>query len=81
LAVATIKNGIRQAAAPEQYRVMVVDNSLAIRGLLSRALGTDPAIRSGIREQRKSALEELHRGRCHPHIEMPVMDGLTAFRG
>ena len=62
---------------------MVVDDSVVVRGLIVRALESDPSIEiSGSVGNGKLAVERLAR---HPadvvvlDIEMPVMDGLTAL--
>lgn len=77
--------GLQKAAttAPTPIRVLVVDDSHVIRGLLSRSLGSDPGItvvataRNG-----KSAIDEVTRTEVDVvvlDIEMPVMDGMTAL--
>ncbi len=70
-------------AAPALVRVMVCDDSLAIRGAIVRILETDPAIRVVARAVNgKAAIEELARTPVDVlvlDIEMPVMDGLTAL--
>jgi len=67
----------------QRYRVMLVDDSAVIRGLLTRSLETDPAIRvlcsagNGL-----MALRALERNDVEVvvlDIEMPEMDGLTAL--
>jgi two-component system chemotaxis response regulator CheB len=72
--------------SPEKpYRVMVVDDSAVIRGLLTRSLESDPAIaviasvQNGAHavqtvERREKDIEVVVLD-----IEMPVMDGLTAL--
>lgn len=65
------------------YRVMVVDDSAVIRGLLSRALEADPSIEvvasvsNG--EQAIVAVTRHDVDVAVLDIEMPVMDGLTAL--
>jgi two-component system, chemotaxis family, protein-glutamate methylesterase/glutaminase len=70
-------------AAPALVRVMVCDDSLAIRGAIVRMLETDPAIRVVARAVNgKAAVEELARTPVDVlvlDIEMPVMDGLAAL--
>lgn len=67
----------------EPIRVMVVDDSAVIRGLITRALETDPAIsvvasvqdgQMAIRTVSREDIEVVVLD-----IEMPVMDGLTAL--
>ena len=68
---------------PGPYRIMVVDDSAVIRGLLTRALESDPAVevvasvsdgQQGIRALGRHDVEVVILD-----IEMPVMDGLTAL--
>ena len=73
-----------ERAAPRReaaIRVMVVDDSAVVRGLISKQLAADPAIEVVCTAANgEIALRELAR---HPvelvmlDIEMPVMDGLT----
>jgi len=72
-----------QKSRSGQYRVMIVDDSAVIRGLMSKWLGEDPAIQIvGTAGNGEMAL--LSMSRYDPEviildIEMPVMDGLTAL--
>ncbi len=69
--------------AEDPHRIMVVDDSAIIRGLLTRVLESDPAIKVvasvGNGQMALNALS------CHVidvivlDIEMPVMDGMTAL--
>jgi len=70
-------------AHPDSVRVMVVDDSVVIRGLLSRWVDADPALdlvashRNG-----RLAVEDIERSNPDVvvlDIEMPEMDGLTAL--
>lgn len=69
------------AAAP--YRVMVVDDSAVIRGLVGRWLGADPAVQLVAScPNGRVAVTEVARMRPEVvvlDIEMPEMDGLTAL--
>ncbi|MGD1879059.1 MAG: chemotaxis response regulator protein-glutamate methylesterase [Kiloniellaceae bacterium] len=69
--------------AGDPYRVMVVDDSAVIRGLLTRALEKDPAIKViasvGNGELAIKSLERHDVEVIILDIEMPVMDGLTAL--
>lgn len=69
-------------AAP-QARVMICDDSLVIRGAISRMLEADPRIRVVARAGNgRIALEEIRRHKVDVlilDIEMPVMDGITAL--
>jgi two-component system, chemotaxis family, protein-glutamate methylesterase/glutaminase len=67
------------------YRVMVVDDSAVIRGLLTRALETDPTIKVVTTVGNgQLAIDALARPDSDIEvivldIEMPVMDGMTAL--
>jgi two-component system chemotaxis response regulator CheB len=65
------------------YRVMIVDDSAVIRGLLTKALETDPEIKvSSTVGNGQLAIDALRRTDVDVvvlDIEMPVMDGLTAL--
>jgi two-component system, chemotaxis family, protein-glutamate methylesterase/glutaminase len=65
------------------YRLMVVDDSAVIRGLLTRALEADPEVSvlasAGNGEMALSALKRYDIEIVILDIEMPVMDGLTAL--
>ncbi|WP_447908911.1 protein-glutamate methylesterase/protein-glutamine glutaminase [Brevundimonas bullata] len=66
-----------------RIRVMVVDDSAIVRGLIVQTLERDPALRVVARAaQGEAALAELDRTAVDVvvlDIEMPVMDGLTAL--
>jgi two-component system, chemotaxis family, protein-glutamate methylesterase/glutaminase len=70
-----------RAAAP--YRLMVVDDSAVIRGLLTRSLEADPEVEvlasASNGEMALSALSRHDIEIVILDIEMPVMDGLTAL--
>ncbi len=67
----------------DPYRVMVVDDSAVIRGLLTRFLEVDPAISVVASVSNgQMALDKLGRTDVEIvvlDIEMPVMDGMTAL--
>lgn len=67
----------------DPYRVMVVDDSAVIRGLLTRALEEDPCIKVvasvGNGEMAIKTLDRFDIEVIILDIEMPVMDGLTAL--
>lgn len=71
-----------QSAQPVA-RVMICDDSVVIRGAITRMLETDPGIRVVARAANgAAALAELQRQPIDVivlDIEMPVMDGLTAL--
>ena len=70
-------------SSADPYRVMVVDDSAVIRGLLTRALEQDPTIEVVASVPNgQMALTQLPRQPVDVvvlDIEMPVMDGLTAL--
>ena len=78
--VAGVRPGIRSVAP---LRVMVVDDSAVIRGLLTRSLESDPDLAVvasvGDGQQALNALQRHDIEIVILDIEMPVMDGLTAL--
>jgi two-component system chemotaxis response regulator CheB len=76
---------VEQASADKPIRVMVVDDSAVVRGLVSRWLEEEPGARIEVVARHangKLAVEDI--GRSAPDvvlldIEMPVMDGLEAL--
>jgi two-component system chemotaxis response regulator CheB len=70
-------------SGPAPIRVLVVDDSHVIRGLLSRSLGSDPGIKVvATASNGKMAIDEVGRSEIDVvvlDIEMPVMDGMTAL--
>ncbi|CAK0746953.1 Protein-glutamate methylesterase/protein-glutamine glutaminase [Azospirillaceae bacterium] len=71
------------SGSQDHYRVMAVDDSAVIRGLLTRALEGDAEIRvvSSVGDG-QMAINSLQRNEVDVivlDIEMPVMDGLTAI--
>jgi two-component system, chemotaxis family, protein-glutamate methylesterase/glutaminase len=69
--------------ANEAYRVLVVDDSAVIRGLIARALDSHKFIRVvGTASNGQFAVDNLRRTPADViilDIEMPVMDGITAI--
>jgi two-component system chemotaxis response regulator CheB len=67
----------------QPVRVMVVDDSAVIRGLISKALETDPAVKvMHTASNGQMAVEVASRSNVEVvvlDIEMPVMDGITAL--
>lgn len=80
---AAVAAGTGRQAGP--YRVMVVDDSAVIRGLLTRALESDPSIKVVTTVGNgQLAIDALGRPDSDIEvivldIEMPVMDGITAL--
>ncbi len=76
-------NSDSRAPGGRPFRVMVVDDSAVIRGLLTRALESDPeiavveSVSNGERAVKAVARTEVDI--VVLDIEMPVMDGLTAL--
>jgi two-component system chemotaxis response regulator CheB len=75
------KIGASSSAAP--IRVLVVDDSHVIRGLLTRTLDSDPGIKVvATASNGKAAIDEIAKTDVDVvvlDIEMPVMDGMTAL--
>ncbi len=71
------------ATAPPRARVMVCDDSVTIRGALTRMLEADPGIEVVARvENGRAAVDQVRAARADVvvlDIEMPVMDGITAL--
>ncbi|HVI88002.1 MAG TPA: chemotaxis response regulator protein-glutamate methylesterase [Dongiaceae bacterium] len=76
-----LKTSTSPAGGP--VRVMVVDDSMVIRGLLTRNLESDPAIKVVVSAGNgKAALDAIAKTDVDVvvlDIEMPVMDGMTAL--
>jgi two-component system chemotaxis response regulator CheB len=77
------KAAVKAVGVDDPHRVMVVDDSAVIRGLLSRALEGDPELRVvasvGDGQMALNALSRQGIDVIVLDIEMPVMDGLTAI--
>jgi two-component system chemotaxis response regulator CheB len=75
--------GSEGGRAAQPYRLMVVDDSAVIRGLLTRSLEADPEVEVlASASNGEMALNALSRHDIEIvilDIEMPVMDGLTAL--
>ena len=82
-ASATRTSGAHGARSVAPYRLMVVDDSAVIRGLLTRSLEADPEVEvlasASNGEMALSALARYDIEIVILDIEMPVMDGLTAL--
>jgi two-component system, chemotaxis family, protein-glutamate methylesterase/glutaminase len=76
-------SGSQGGRAAQPYRLMVVDDSAVIRGLLTRSLEADPEVEVlASASNGEMALNALGRHDIEIvilDIEMPVMDGLTAL--
>lgn len=78
-----LRSNTTAPAPSEPYRVMVVDDSAVIRGLISRWLELDKSI-SVVASASNGALALTQAARTKPEIvvldiEMPEMDGMTAL--
>ncbi len=78
-----VTDSVSRPATTGPYRVMVVDDSIVIRGLIARTLERDPEIKivASVGNGRM-ALNVLRRREIDVvvlDIEMPVMDGMTAL--
>lgn len=75
--------GASQKPTEESYKVMLVDDSAVIRGLLTRTLESDPNIEvvasASNGEQAISVMKRHTIEVVVLDIEMPIMDGLTAL--
>lgn len=73
----------RAGVPPPRVRVMLVDDSAVIRGLLNRMLSADPLIEvvtsASNGQQAVQQIERFDVDVVILDIEMPVMDGLTAL--
>ena len=71
------------ATGSTPIRVLVVDDSHVIRGLLTRSLDSDPGIKVvATASNGKAAIDEVTKTEIDVvvlDIEMPVMDGMTAL--
>lgn len=81
-----VEAGIKKVsvnASPAPVRVMVVDDSHVIRGLLSRTLDSDPGVKVvATAANGKAAVDEIAKHEVDVvvlDIEMPVMDGMAAL--
>lgn len=83
VAAVDVAGSTSQASAPNYIRVLVVDDSAVIRGILSRWLEDDPFIRVvSTAHNGLVALRQVKQQRFDVvvlDIEMPDMDGLTAL--
>ena len=70
-------------AAGKPIRVMIVDDAIVVRSLLTRWIGTEPDMTvAGTARTGREAIEEVER--CDPDVvildvDMPVLDGISAL--
>ncbi|MCG8690706.1 MAG: chemotaxis response regulator protein-glutamate methylesterase [Minwuiales bacterium] len=78
-----MRKPVASTAASDPYRVMVVDDSAVIRGMVSRWLKDDPAVSVvGTASNGVLALKDAEKHKPEVvvlDIEMPEMDGMTAL--
>ena len=83
MSIQVSRQGASQKKSEEPFRVLLVDDSAVIRGLLSRTLEADSDIKiiasASNGEQAVSAITRHAVEVVVLDIEMPVMDGLTAL--
>jgi two-component system, chemotaxis family, protein-glutamate methylesterase/glutaminase len=83
MSVALVNPSAANAAAQEPLRVMVVDDSAVIRGLIARWVGAEPdmmvagSLRTGL--DAVNQLERINPDVAVLDIEMPELDGISAL--
>ena len=81
--MAAVTTSVARPATTGPYRVMVVDDSTVIRGLIARTLEGDPEIKVvasvGDGQMALHAVDRHEIDVIMLDIEMPVMDGMTAL--
>jgi two-component system chemotaxis response regulator CheB len=83
MSVALVNPSIPTSSRPEPLRVMVVDDSVVIRGLISRWIGAESdmvvaaSLRTGL--DAVNQLERVNPDVAVLDIEMPELDGLSAL--
>src|SRR6202045_3169859 len=83
MSVALTSSAIPNATQQEPLRVMVVDDSVVIRGMISRGLGSEPdmvvaaSLRTGL--DAVNQIERVNPDVAVLDIEMPDLDGISAL--
>src|SRR4029077_9338222 len=83
MSVALTSSAILSSTQQEPLRVMVVDDSVVIRGMISRWLGSEPdmvvaaSLRTGL--DAVNQLERVNPDVAVLDIEMPDLDGISAL--
>src|SRR5690349_13320050 len=82
-AIAPVAPGMPIASAPDEIRVMVVDDAVVVRSLLSRWIDETPGLKlvASLRNGRE-ALENLDPARPDIvvlDVEMPELDGISTL--
>lgn len=83
MALPPVSGGGVRPSSPDAIRVMLVDDSAVVRGLVARLLADDPdvvvAASVGNGQMALSTLERQEVDVIVLDIEMPIMDGMTAL--
>jgi two-component system, chemotaxis family, protein-glutamate methylesterase/glutaminase len=83
MSVALTSAAVPSALKPEPLRVMLVDDSVVIRGMISRWLGAEPdivvaaSLRTGL--EAVNQVERINPDVAVLDIEMPELDGISAL--
>ncbi|SHN79195.1 protein-glutamate methylesterase/protein-glutamine glutaminase [Bradyrhizobium erythrophlei] len=83
MSVALTSHSATSPVQPEPLRVMVVDDSVVIRGMISRWLGSEPdivvaaSLRTGL--EAVNQVERINPDIAVLDIEMPELDGISAL--
>src|ERR1700758_5791988 len=83
MSVASVSSSTTTSARREPLRVMVVDDSVVIRGLISRWIGAEAdmmvaaSLRTGL--EAVNQLERINPDVAVLDIEMPELDGISAL--
>src|ERR1700738_1218581 len=83
MSVALTSSPAPTSTRQEPLRVMVVDDSVVIRGMISRWIGAEPdmvvaaSLRTGLAAVNQH--ERVNPGAALPDIEMPELDGISAL--
>jgi two-component system chemotaxis response regulator CheB len=83
MSVALVNRSVPNSTRQEPLRVMVVDDSVVIRGLISRWVGSEPdmmvagSLRTGL--DAVNQLERINPDVAVLDIEMPELDGISAL--
>src|SRR6201985_2768018 len=83
MSVALTSHSVTSAVQPEPLRVMLVDDSVVIRGMISRWLSSEPdivvaaSLRTGL--EAVNQVERINPDIAVLDIEMPELDGISAL--
>src|SRR6201994_942157 len=83
MSVALTSHSTTSPVQPEPLRVMLVDDSVVIRGMISRWLGSEPdiVVAASLRTGRQAVnqVERINPDIAVLDIEMPELDGISAL--